>query len=72
MQLERKVSGQKLVRTMRYLEPLAQTVDKVVHPRLPRLVRKPFPRIVGLACVLLALAMPPLEIVPMANAFTEK
>ncbi|MDF2095350.1 exopolysaccharide biosynthesis protein [Aquibaculum arenosum] len=68
--LKRKVSGQKLTRTMRYLEPVAQTIDKLVHPRLPRLVRAPFPRIVGVASVLIALAMPPLEIVPMANAFT--
>lgn len=68
--LKRKVSGQKLARTMRYLEPAAQTIDKLVHPRLPRLVRAPFPRIVGLASILIALAMPPLEVVPMANAFT--
>lgn len=68
--LRRKISGEKLTRTVRYIEPVARTVDKLVHPRLPRLARAPFSRIIGAACALIALTMPPLEVVPMANAAT--
>lgn len=68
--LRRKIGRDKLMRAVRFVEPVARTVDKLVHPRLPRLAREPFSRIIGLACALIALAMPPLEVVPLANAAT--
>lgn len=55
---------------LHYLGPLTRPVDRLIRPRLTFLTEGLFARLIGLACLLIALLMPPLELVPMANTTT--
>lgn len=50
------------------LRPYTLKMDKALKPRLGSLVSPLAQRLVGLVCVLLALTMPPLEVVPFASS----
>lgn len=71
--LPKKLRGLAIRRT-RYIEvaekirPWTQRIDRLVKPRLHWLVEGMAARLVGLLFVLLALCMPPLELLPFAAA----
>jgi len=60
------VKTERVTKTVRVSEKPARVVDRLVKPRL-QLLTKPFAdRIVALVCVLVALCVPPLELLPFA------
>jgi hypothetical protein len=65
--LNRQVDKRKLQKAARALKPFARTVDKVVRPRLPFLTEPPYSFMIAVTCVLLALSVPPLELVPLVD-----
>ncbi|MDT0635806.1 exopolysaccharide biosynthesis protein [Spectribacter hydrogenoxidans] len=48
--------------------PVTRRIDRLLYPSLPWLTRPPAPRLIAVACLLLALCMVPLELVPFAAA----
>lgn len=66
----RTVSRARMDKAARFLRPAAGYVDKVVHPRLTALTEPPFNYVIALACVAIALIMPPLEVILFANVAT--
>lgn len=53
-----------------YLRPVARVTDKVIGERLAFLTTGPCLYVIAAACILIALAMPFLEVVPFANTAT--
>lgn len=68
--LRRSVSSGLLQRAVRILRPAARVVDRLTRPRLRLLADAEGPALypIALLCVLIALTMPPLELVPFANS----
>lgn len=67
--LERSVKRERLRRALGWMRTPARWVDRLLRPRLAFLVRGGGQYAVAVACVLIALAMPPMELVPFsANA----
>lgn len=66
----RRIDRRRLRRAAARLQPIARRVDRLVRPRLEFLTTGPFARAIAAICVLIALTMPPLELVPMANSTT--
>lgn len=66
----RSISRERMVSAGRFLMPVARFMDRLVKPRLTFLTRKPFDYTIAIACVLLALVMPPLEAILFANSLT--
>lgn len=62
--LERRVSRVRFVKAIRWLQRPASWVDRLLRRRLVRLTRPPAHLPVALTCLLIALAMPPMEVVP--------
>ena len=65
--LDRKVDGSKLEKAVKSLQPVARVVDKVVCPRLTFLTERPSSYVIALVCILIALTVPPLELVPFVD-----
>lgn len=63
----RSVSSDRVRRSVDKVRPVARWTDRWFHGRLKGLTKGPFVRGAGLACALLALTVPPLEIVPLAT-----
>ena len=49
------------------LKPAARFIDRITSRRLAFLTHRPFSLLLVIPCIVLALAMPPLEIVPMTS-----
>jgi len=56
-----------VLRAIKYLKKPARFLDRIVHPRLTVLTEKPFSIFLAAACLVLALAVPPLEFVPLID-----
>jgi len=65
--LRRSTSREKFERTLRFLRPGARFVDKLVRPRLTALTQSAALYAIAVLCIVIAMTMPPLEIVPFAN-----
>ena len=52
----------------RRCRPFTRQIDRLLKPRLQAWVRPPFPRVIAALCLVLALAMIPLELIPFAAA----
>ena len=52
---------------VRSMKPIAASIDRHTGRRLVFLTRRPFSLLLLVPCIALALAMPPLEIVPMSS-----
>jgi hypothetical protein len=63
--LERSVPRDRLCRAVAWMRRPAQLFDRLVRPRLSLLVRGVGMRVIALACVVIALAMPLMEFVPL-------
>lgn len=62
--LRRSVRSDRLQKTVEIAEKPARVVDRMVRPRLQMLTGAVGDRVVALICVVLALAVPPLEFLP--------
>lgn len=65
--LERKVDGPKLEKAVKKLQPVARVIDKAIRPRLTFLTERPSSYLIALVCILIALTVPPLELVPFID-----
>jgi hypothetical protein len=61
------LSRRNVLRAINYLKKPARFLDRIVHPRLTFLTEKPFSIFLAAACLVLALAIPPLEFVPLID-----
>lgn len=64
---QRSIASAKLRWAIERLRPLARWLDRWFHGRLRQLTRGPFVRVAAIACTLLALLVPFLEVVPFAS-----
>lgn len=65
--LDRMIDGQKLEKSAKSLRPFARMIDKVIRPRLTVLTNRPFLYVAALLCILIAVTVPPLELVPFVD-----
>jgi hypothetical protein len=65
--LKLSIEGRDLCKAATGLKPFARVVDKVICPRLAVLTERPFSSALALLCVLLAMSVPPLELVPVVD-----
>ena len=64
--MDRHFPSDKLLKGIRFLEPVADFIDARLHPRLVLVVRGPGSYLVGGVCVVIACAMPLMEIIPFS------
>lgn len=62
----RSVKRETLGKAIRFVRPVARGVDWVLRPRMSWLTEGPFTYVIASACLLIALVIPPLELVPFA------
>jgi hypothetical protein len=62
----RSVKRETLGKAIRFVRPVARGVDWVIRPRMSWLTEGPFTYVIASACLLIALVIPPLELVPFA------
>ncbi|WP_423821533.1 exopolysaccharide biosynthesis protein [Salinisphaera sp. SPP-AMP-43] len=62
------ISRARYIQVAKRIRPWTKRLDRLVKPRLQWLVEGPAARLIGLLFVVLALCMPPLEILPFAAA----
>lgn len=62
------VASEKVVASTQKLRPVAEILDRWFHGRLEQLTEGPAVRIAAAGCAALALAVPPLELLPLASA----
>lgn len=65
--LDRGVEGKKLMRGAKSLRPVARVIDKAIRPRLTFLTERPSSYVIAMVCVMIALTVPPLELVPFVD-----
>lgn len=65
--MNRSLPTEKLLRGIRFIEPAAEYVDARLHPRLVLVVRRPGSYLLGGVCVLIACAMPLMEIILLGH-----
>ncbi|WBV41995.1 exopolysaccharide biosynthesis protein [Pseudoroseomonas cervicalis] len=64
----RAVPCRRVHQAMRVLRPMARVIDRILRPRLTLLTQGMASRAIAAACILLALLMPPLEMLPFASS----
>ncbi|HEY9217362.1 MAG TPA: exopolysaccharide biosynthesis protein [Phenylobacterium sp.] len=67
--LRLKVRPERVERAVRAVRPVARVVDRVLRPRLEFLTTGVGVRLTAIACLVIALAVPPLELVPFGVFF---
>ena len=63
----RGVGADKLAKSVDWLRPAARVIDKLIRPRLDHLMQPPFVQAAAFVCLLVALTVPPLEIIPFGG-----
>lgn len=63
----RSLKSEKVAKAVKNLRPVAKRMDKWFHGRLPALTQGPMVRVAAAAIIVLTLAVPPLELLPMAT-----
>lgn len=63
----RSISSEKVKKAVKKVRPVANWMDKWFHGRLPVLTRGPMVRVAAVAILVLTLAVPPLELLPLAT-----
>ncbi|WP_197911759.1 exopolysaccharide biosynthesis protein [Kineobactrum salinum] len=66
--LARSVPRQRMSEVIRWLRPSARFVDKLLKPRLAVMVNGPGRYMIALTCLLIAGAMPFLELIPFSSS----
>ncbi|WP_210270032.1 exopolysaccharide biosynthesis protein [Aureimonas mangrovi] len=64
---KRAVSSQRVRKAADKVRPIGDWMDRWFHGRLPMLTSRPFELGAAIACILLALTVPPLEFLPFAS-----
>ena len=64
--LNRSVPQEKLCKVIGWLRPVARVLDKLSRPRLSAVTRGAGQYAVAIACIAVALAMPPMEFIPFS------
>ncbi|MDT8386553.1 MAG: exopolysaccharide biosynthesis protein [Thiogranum sp.] len=64
--LNRSVNGSKVCRVLKWLRPVARFLDRISKQRLTALTRGLGSWVIAVACVLIALALPPMEFIPFS------
>jgi hypothetical protein len=64
--LRRSVSQSKMVTAIKWMRPAARFMDRFLHPRHPRFVQGPAIYAIAIMCMLIALVMPIMELVPFS------
>jgi hypothetical protein len=64
---KKSLSRRRVLGAVKYLRKPARFLDRIVRPRLTFLTEKPFSIFLATACLVLALAVPPLELVPLVD-----
>jgi hypothetical protein len=64
--LQRSVPHNKLKRTLIFVRPHAQTIDGWLQPRMTFLVRRTGTYLIALVCIVIALGLPAMELVPFS------
>ena len=67
--LKRSVSRQKMQKVLGWSRKPARFVDRYIHSRMPRLVEGKGQYLVALVCIVIALAMPLMEVIPFSANF---
>lgn len=62
--LDRSVAREKLKKALKWFRKPARIMDRAMRPRLRALVQGPGAYLIALFCLLIAAAMPPMELVP--------
>ncbi len=65
--LRQSINRESMDRIIELALPAARFVDRLLRPRLSFLTQDPYVYVVAGACCLLALTMPPLELIPMTG-----
>lgn len=68
--LRRELSREKFCKAIRMLRRPARWIDRLLFPRLRFLTVGPAVYAIAVLCALIALTMPPLELIPFANTST--
>ncbi|GAB2799773.1 exopolysaccharide biosynthesis protein [Halomonas shantousis] len=68
--LKRSVPRKRFLRATLFLQPWARRVDRFIKPRLKILTHGPAKPLVAIICLVIALSMPPLELIPFANSLS--
>jgi hypothetical protein len=63
----RTINKATICRASRWLRPAAAWIDRLIQPRLTRLVEPPFLILISVACLLLSAVMFPLQLVPFTS-----
>lgn len=64
--LKRSVARDKLDKTLKWLRPPARFIDRFLRPRMPVFVQRSGIYVIGIVCVLIALGVPLMEVVPFS------
>lgn len=64
--LTRSLAGDKVHRAVSWLRRPAHWIDSIIRPRLPMFVRGAAIHVIAVICIAIALAMPPMELVPFS------
>lgn len=65
--LRRNMEREKFTTSIHYMRRVARVVDPILGARLSWLFKGPYVRVAALGCVLVALTVPPLEVVPFGG-----
>ena len=65
---KRSIKGERIGPALQKIRPVVRLIDKGLRPRLERITKKPWNRIVAGLCVLCAVIVPPLEIFPFVSS----
>lgn len=63
----RSAKGEKVLKAVDRLRPIAEWMDRWFHGRMKRFASGPFPRIAAACVIALAMTVPPLEFIPFAS-----
>lgn len=63
----RSIKGKRIEPAMKKIRPVVRLVDKGLRPRLQRITKEPWNRAVAGLCILCAVIVPPLEVIPFAS-----
>ena len=55
------------MRGAKSLRPVARAIDRAIRPRLTFLTQRPTSYVIAVVCVMIALTVPPLELVPFVD-----
>lgn len=63
----RSIASKKVKRATQKVRGLARFLDRWFHGRLPALTKGPFVRAAAIGCIVMAMCVPPLELLPLAT-----